>query len=143
MGKARPGQRALAVATIAGLGALVGCGDATGPKLPRAIGFEAPAIYRLWWQDVETCSGARGSLDEVRFYRVVAQPGEDSSSFRDPAHDRYLFGEWVPGSNAIYLAPEKVTNRQIVRHEMLHALIRVLDHPPEYFVTRCGAEVSY
>lgn len=27
---------------------------------------------------------------------------------------------------------------EVVRHEMLHALLDRGDHPPEYFVSRCG-----
>ena len=119
------------------------CADATAPKLPAAEPFDPPGAYSVWWREVEDCSARRGRLDGVRFYRVLGVPGRDSLDYLDPESGRYLNGEWVRSSNAIYLAAGQVTNPGVVRHEMLHALLQDARHPPKYFADLCGQLVSY
>jgi hypothetical protein len=119
------------------------CVDVTAPKLPAAERFDAPFSYLAWWREVQNCSGWSGRLGGVRFYRVVATPGRDSLDYLDPDSGRYLNGEWIPRSNSIYLAAGQVTNPGVVRHEMLHALLRDTRHPPRYFADLCGQLVSY
>lgn len=126
--------------TVAGLWA---CVDGTGPELPAAELFDPPPAYRGWWRDIEGCSGRGGGLDALTFYRVVPAPGRDSLHYRDPDTGHYLLGQWVPRSNAIYLAAGQVANPHVVRHEMLHAVLRDIAHPRGYFADRCGELVSY
>ncbi|GAC1649970.1 MAG: hypothetical protein NVS4B3_07910 [Gemmatimonadaceae bacterium] len=123
--------------------ATVACTDVMGPKLPPARRFDPPVQYQTWWLEVEECSAHVAPLERVSFYRVVPEPGRDSVSFRDPETQQYFHAEWVRASNAIYLAAGQVTSPQIVRHEMLHAVLHDITHPAEYFTDRCGKQVSY
>lgn len=122
---------------------LAACSDLTAPVLPPAVLLQPPAVYRSWWRQVEECSGRTADFTRTRFYTVIPTPNEDSLYFRDPRTGQYLDGEWVPSSNAIYLAAGQVTNPGVVRHEMLHAILREIGHPARYFADRCAVLVAY
>ena len=96
--------------------------------------FERPLVYARWWSMVESCSGIHGSLSDISWYQVpgatVNLDGQDVS------------GYWSRGSNSIVLASDEVLGGAIVRHEMLHALVRQPGHSREYFLNRCGGIVS-
>jgi hypothetical protein len=52
-------------------------------------------------------------------------------------------GYWAPGTNRIVLAGDGTLVGALVRHEMLHALVRQQKgHPREYFLDRCAGVVS-
>jgi len=85
---------------------------------------------------VESCSGLQGSLAEVSWYQV---PGSETV---DRSGDE-VAGYWAPAGNRIVLGGEATLDGLLVRHEMLHALVRQLKgHPREYFLERCGGVVS-
>ena len=60
-------------------------------------------------------------------------------TFVSPTHDDYdVVGYWDPADNRIVLLQFLPDRRaSYIRHEALHAIIRRVDHPDEYFVRRC------
>jgi hypothetical protein len=130
----RPRHTALLVL----LGAVAACETPTGPvvEMPaRAVAWSPPAQYGFWWSLVETCAERRGDMGGVRWY-IWPDPGPLVL-----AGKRYSGYWWQEGSR-ILLASESVADGQVVRHEMLHELLRQDGHPPEYFDGRCEGIVN-
>jgi hypothetical protein len=116
------------------------CRQSLEPGLPAgAVPFEPPAVYAIWWTQVESCAGfsglLSGSYSSVRWYQV---PGATAFFLDGPEP---IQGRWSADGNTITLAGRLVDDSMLVRHEELHALLRSGDHPSLYFVTRCGALV--
>jgi hypothetical protein len=113
------------------------CTSITDPPLdPRAVPLQPLPVYARWWSMVESCSGLQGSLSDVNWYQVP------NSQTVDLTGDE-VGGYWTLHSKSIVLAGELTEVGVIVRHEMLHALLRnVKGHPREYFLGRCGGVVS-
>ncbi|MCC6930945.1 MAG: hypothetical protein IT359_18285 [Gemmatimonadaceae bacterium] len=74
-------------------------------------------------------------MRDVSFYVV---PGAAEIPLAD-GHP--VSGRWDDGANRIVLAGNAQLHGSLVRHEMLHALMRNGDHPREMFIGRCAAEV--
>ena len=84
---------------------------------------------------VESCSGLQGSLSDVSWYQV---PGSETVAHSGDE----VAGYWAYVTNRIVLGGEAILDGQVVRHEMLHALVRQLKgHPREYFLDRCAGLV--
>jgi len=110
--------------------------DLTGPALPAgAEHFVPPAAYQQWWQLTEECSGSSGSFADVRWYRV---PGVDVIPLGDGTS---VNARWDASGNRIILAGDTEFAGDLVRHEMLHALLRSGGHPRNAFIARCGGVV--
>jgi hypothetical protein len=113
------------------------CTSIADPILDRrAETFEPPSVYSRWWSVTESCSGLRGQMSNVSWYQV---PGSDvvDSNGEDAA------GYWAPVSNRIVLAGSGTLVGELVRHEMLHALIREpRGHSRAFFLERCAGVVS-
>ena len=90
--------------------------------------LDPPAVYRTWWERTEACSGLSGNFDRIDWMIV---PG---GSFSCPSGQ--CVGRWEPGSK-IYLAEEWQMHEMVVRHEMLHALMRRSGHPNPPFGHGC------
>ena len=121
-------RRSAAVACVLALS----CDMLVDPPLPGdAIRFAPPPVYAQWWDITEACSGITGSLEAVEFYRIP-----NASTIPDKTYGE-VAAYWSPASNRIVLADFYEMQGQVVRHEMLHALLRVNGHPPEYFQGRC------
>jgi hypothetical protein len=90
--------------------------------------WEAPAVYREWWDKTEACSGLSGNFDRVEWMVV---PGE---SFRCSSGN--CVGHWEPG-HTIFLASDWTMHEMVVRHEMLHDLMRRSGHPSPPFGSSC------
>jgi hypothetical protein len=97
-----------------------------------AVPVAAPAVYREWFQRTEACSGRTGDLAEVQFYVV---PGVETFETRDGPQVGVWIGEG--GSHRIVIAGNYQGHEMVVRHELLHTLLRQTGHPEEYFVSRC------
>ncbi len=125
--------RAALLALVAG----ISCGHLVDPVLPGdAEQFVAPSVYTQWWAMVEQCSGLRGRLEDVQWFSVPGQlSNPDNSS--EPVE-----GYWSAASNRIVLNSDDTLDGRIVRHEMLHALVRVKGHPRSAFLQSCGGIVS-
>lgn len=118
----------------------LGCGDApTAPPLPdEAVPMRRPAVYAAWWRMVEACSGRRGDLARVRWFSAPA-PFEVDGQLYDGYWHR---GDWLRGGDRIVLSTAWTPPGDLVRHEMLHALLRRGDHPRAAFVEACGGVVD-
>ncbi|WP_310569838.1 hypothetical protein [Gemmatimonas sp.] len=111
------------------------CDSLVGPEFPSGnlVELQAPPEFTLWWSLVEQCSGRRGSLAAVQFFRT-----------RDPMlivdGKRYDGYWWSEGNRVALVTPE---DGATVRHEMLHALLQRGDHAPEYFAGRCDGWIRF
>lgn len=123
-----------------GLLPLLACG--TGPEDPPplpagAVRFAPESVYSGYWAEMEACSGLRGSLAAITWYYV---PGFDP--FPAPGLDKPVLGYWLGADNRIVLLQYVADPPALIRHEMLHALLRSPKHPPRYFEERCGETIA-
>jgi hypothetical protein len=114
---------------------LAACGDhIVDPPLPdSAVRFDPPAVYARWWEMAQECSGVRRDLRDVKWYR--------SPNRTVPLDGNQVTAYWSLGSNRIVVVDDYRLDGPVVRHEMLHALIRVEGHPRDQFVEKCGGVV--
>jgi hypothetical protein len=75
--------------------------------------FEALAEYSSFWDDTESCSGVEGELEQVSWFRA-------SEIW---SNGRLVRGLWEPPHN-ITVWNGLEDDRETVRHEMLHDLLR-------------------
>jgi hypothetical protein len=144
----------LRVALLAG-GLFVGCTCVSVPQprpgevdtdLKMATRLQpVPAIYYSWWRKTEECSGLKKRM-RVTFYAIPKY------HFKADTSKLAYLGLFIADSSArtgeirerIYLAAPWAYTEWLVRHEMLHSILRDHiprnsdGHPPEYFVTKCG-----
>lgn len=86
------------------------------------------------WQAVQGCSGLSGRSEAVAVFSV---PGDHIM-----LDGRKIVAYWTSSSNSIYVASFYLTSDPVLRHEILHALLHRGDHPPAYFIEKCGALVG-
>lgn len=129
--------RLLQPAAVLGMVLTLSCTMPTGPLPDGAERIEPPLIFRVWWQQVESCAGRSESFRAVTWYRV---PVQHELGF--PHRGRLVTGLWAARGNRILLSDHVLESPPIVRHEMLHAILRSGDHPTHYFVVRCGDWVA-
>jgi hypothetical protein len=121
---------------VAGVPAVSSACAALAPNavsLPAgAVQIATPAVYREWFQRTEGCSGRTGDFSAVQFYVV---PGVETF----PTEDGAKVGEWISDGSTqrVIIAGNYRNHEMVVRHELLHTLLRQTGHPDEYFVTRC------
>jgi hypothetical protein len=110
-------------------GAIAACQDTTDPLPDGSQALEPPPVFEMWWALTESCSGRTGSVSDVQWYIV---PRGDGTSY------------WYFAGNRIVLAEESWLDGDVVRHEMLHALLAVnrVGHPRDQFLGRCRGVVS-
>jgi hypothetical protein len=94
----------------------------------------APAVYALWWNMVEACSGITRPLANVTWYRVL-------NAEYIKLNGQFDTGYWSSASNEIVLADGSIWDGALVRHEMLHALLRQPSHPRSAFLGSCDGIV--
>lgn len=131
-------SRLLRAFTALGLSPLVGytlagCNSVTDPLPENAVRFAPPAVYSRWWVMTEACSGYTHDLAEVGWYKV---PGPQ---FTHNGQD--VGGYYNLQNNQIVLAEDYVESGELVRHEMLHALLRKRGHPRTQFLGACASRV--
>lgn len=115
------------------LSGALGCASPTeAPRSVNANGLEPLPSYRTWWSLVERCATLDASFDEVRWYVAT----------RVNLWDPTVKAVWLEDGNRIVLGKDVVTDGRVVRHEILHALLRRSGHPPEYFAGACAALVA-
>lgn len=121
---------------VALCGALTTCRFPTAPPLPPgAEVITPPAVYARWWAMTESCSGVRGPFQDVTFFEI---PGV--SDFESVG--RRVVGYWTSAGDQIVLAGNAVLDGGSVRHEMLHALIRIGGHPRDQYLEKCAGVVD-
>lgn len=130
-------NRAIRSAVFAlGLSVLAAACNSTSPheiSLPvGAVEIAAPAVYQEWHAKTQSCSGRTGNFSTLKFYVV---PGVDAF----PTYGGAKVGEWVTdgSSSRIVVAGNYRDHEMVVRHEILHSILKSDGHPPEYFVNRC------
>jgi hypothetical protein len=101
---------------------------ACGFDLAGSQPWEPPAVYQEWWGKTEACSGLSGNFDRVDWMIV---PGP---SFRCSSGN--CVGHWGP-EHKIFIASDWAQHEMVVRHEMLHELMRRSGHPSPPFGTGC------
>jgi hypothetical protein len=126
-------ERRLATAICLAL-ALFGSACAEFALPAGSESFDPPAEYRLWWSMTESCSGLRGSLSDIDWFVV---PGVEAL----PGTQNQYAGQWLEHQNRIVLAGKSQFDGGLVRHEMLHALVRASYHPRAQFLERCAGYV--
>ena len=96
--------------------------------------MQPPRVYAMWWQLTQECSGVTGDFASVRWYEVpnASQISVDGSDVQ---------GYWWADKNRIVIAGREVLGGQLVRHEMLHALVGA-GHSHDYFIDKCGGVVA-
>ena len=115
---------------------LAACTITTAPERPAgAVPLTPPAVYARWWAMTESCSGLTGPLAAVSFWHV---PGVNSFM----RGGKNVLGYWTNADNQIVLAGNAELDGSNVRHEMLHALLRVGGHPREQFLGKCAGFVD-
>jgi hypothetical protein len=126
--------RRWAILVAIGVGA---CTTPTAPPLPvGAVAYAPdPNLVAIWWSQVEGCSGLRGDVNAIRWYIVP-----DAGTF-EWDHSEAI-GLYQEHGNRIVLASAYAFRDRNVRHEMLHALIKLPGHPPEYFKVKCAGLVD-
>ena len=88
-------------------------------------------LYTEWWTKTEACSGRKGDISQVKFYAVDAPDGAIG------LNGARAHGWWVRQGDRIYLPANALGEEWLVRHEMLHALLKRGSHPNEKFVESC------
>jgi hypothetical protein len=125
--------RYLVAALCALLAGSVACAEITA--LPAGSeSFEPPPEYELWWSMTESCSEKQGALADVQWYIVpntTVLPGTEGE----------FSGEWFPQRNRVVLTSADQHDGELVRHEMLHALLQEAGHPRSQFLERCAGIV--
>ena len=99
------------------------------PRLVRTV-LDRPPEYAGWWLEVQACSGLIGHLGQVRFLEVVQPVLADGRQF-PCGGGQYCNGMWE-APHDISLAPRYVHHERLVKHEMLHELVRTPGHPPVF-----------
>jgi len=112
--------------------ALSGCGTLMSPdaplEYPDAVGYFDRDNFREWWNELEGCSKLSRNLDGVGFFYVSAE------TLPSALHGIRTLGQYFPQTNRIFVVASAKSDRQVIRHEMMHALLRdESGHPPMYF----------
>lgn len=98
------------VAACCWVSALVGCAEPVAPDLGR-VEIEPPTFFRTLYEGVESCAGAPGDFDRVRWF-VVYEFGASPT----------IFGQWNQ-RREISLRSDVWLDSDVVRHEILHDLL--------------------
>ncbi|MEO5902875.1 MAG: hypothetical protein ABIQ55_02570 [Gemmatimonadaceae bacterium] len=124
------------VQALAAIAFAVACERIVDPPLPpTSTSFVPPPVYAKWWAMTTTCSGISGSLEKISWYVV---PLVAEFTLKKETVSAY----WTEGSNSIVVADYSVLDGSVVRHEMLHSLVRTSGHPRSAFLERCLGVVS-
>lgn len=110
-----------------------GCSLIVGPLPPDAERFTPPSVYSRWWAMTETCSKSRGELGVIQWYRVPGSHFIRDGELIDGYSNRY--------GNRIVLAEAKFEDGAVVRHEILHMLLREGGHSRSQFLGNCASLV--
>jgi hypothetical protein len=84
---------------------------------------------------VESCAGRRAAFDGVRWY---VMPGAHSFSYGQMR----VAGLWMRSGNTITVGEYARLNGQLVRHEMLHAVLQGGAHPRAKYLGSCAGVVT-
>ena len=114
---------------------LVGLPSCHAPFAPPegAYAIAAPAEYAAAWAAVEQCAERRGLFERIQWHAVpdsaIPCPSGECSGVWYPPHDIYVTEENVHEPSYF-----------VVRHEMLHDLLQVADHPALFCTCGLGGK---
>jgi hypothetical protein len=97
--------------------------------------FSPPPVYSTWWRMAKSCSGLTGSLESITWLKTDQQMIDSKTGER-------IAGYWNSSSNRIVLSTNAMLEGGIVRHEMLHSLLRRGGHPRNQFLGKCLGTVD-
>lgn len=124
------------------LGASTENAEKLDPTLPWISEYKAPPIYYSWIQELAQCEGLPFNLDRVKKIQWFQVNGPDFIPFGVPyVVYGITYAEAFDGQT--YVAYSLIWNRQLVKHEALHSLLKMAgvptwnEHDPRYF-ERCG-----
>jgi hypothetical protein len=121
---------------VAALLLLGGCHTLADPPLPVGTkAFEPPAVYSEWWTTVEKCSGITQPMSRVTWFDV---PNTFVLPSEGPGVDAY----WSAATNRIVVGNPSILSGELIRHEMLHAVLQTGHHRRDMFLDRCGGIVA-
>jgi len=124
------------LAAVAVGASLVACRNLVDPDLPaNAERFTPPPVYARWWSMTESCSALSGDLSGVTWFMI---PGVSTVLLNGQAVEGY----WSLAGNRIVIAEAGRLSGGIVRHEMLHALMKASGHSRAKFLQDCGGVAS-
>jgi hypothetical protein len=130
--------RWLAVPVAAAILGLAACDrllNIVDPQFPSdGEQFSPPAVYTTWWNMTQACSGSAGYFGDVTWYRT-------SEVLHDVRTGDEIGGYWSSFGNRIVLSRALVLEGGVVRHEMLHALLKGGGHPRNQFLGKCAGTV--
>jgi hypothetical protein len=117
---------------------LMGCAPARSPIMvdvaPRLIRIDKPPVYRVWWDQMERCTKRRGDYHRWRVI-IVETPVPGKGFLIEGLKDYELAGYTDSWSHILYVDQESMFLRDVVAHEMVHAL-GVIGHPKVF--DECG-----
>lgn len=102
----------------------------------RAREFTPPPTYATWWKEMETCSGHTRDMSKTKF--SVYDTTTDAVYIDSRQED--VLGWWTMFENSIVFIGKSAEVPHSVKHEMLHAILNMHGHPPEYFVFKCRVD---
>lgn len=110
---------------------------------PQQLRFTPSAVYRAWWEQMKECSKdwerdwAPVPFASITFTMVEVVNGDVAFKLED-AKSSEVYGLYNPERRSITLTQAGVFSRELVGHEMLHAL--GYSHHP-VLEMRCGVIV--
>lgn len=113
--------------------AILGCENTLLPNDVRE--FAPPLLYQQWWAMTEACSERQRDIREIQWY---ASDGQQLRS----ADGNDVGGFYTTSRNRIVLRGDLRYSGALVRHEMLHAILRTAaGHPRGAYLEKCAGTV--
>lgn len=93
--------------------ALSGCGGGYVAEIGGREPYEPPPVYAAWWTETERCSGRAGSFAALEWYLADWITGDT----------KVARGRWSAPHDIVIVRGYEA-DEAVVRHEMLHDLLR-------------------
>lgn len=109
------------------------CGIGAGPDGSEQLvreRYTPPTVYVSWWAQMRECSGLAGSFGDLRFFTVVSPVILRGAEF-PCGGGQYCNGTWE-APHDITIAPAYTASERLIKHEMLHDLLRDPGHPAAF-----------
>lgn len=123
--------------------AVIAC-EPFGPPVPAALipfdpatnplGYPTRDAYHIWWAEMEACTGRRGHYRDVDWLYLPDANGRTLPGWGGAV------GRYDRARRSIWLVERWLTERAVVAHEMVHALLPEAGHPAEF--DRCGMRLG-
>lgn len=109
------------------LAAFAACGEGNfEPVNPQPL--VPPDIYRLWWDEMQTCTGIAAPFGRVAWFQADRLINRETGTQHA--------GAWIP-PHTIYVLSRHLLHARAVKHEMAHELLQRRDHESDAF-ERCA-----